>query len=83
MRNITIKICGLQKTGKSMLQYFLIKEMRNQGLNVEFIPDIDFKTEDELFHYFDQLLETNQIKFDQFNVKVETIQTNRSLPIVD
>lgn len=83
MRNITIKICGLQKTGKSILQYFLIKEMRNQGLNVEFVPDIDFTNELELFEYFEEHINWQDVDLTQFNVKVETIQTNRSLPIVD
>lgn len=78
MKKNTIKICGTAGSGKSILQYFLIKEMRNKGLIVKFVPSDDFKTERDLYQYVESFLFEGKIDLSTFEVSVETVQLNRT-----
>lgn len=75
MKEITIKVCGQAATGKSILQYLLLDSLRKHGYNVEYVPDIDFPTEQDLVDYVNTL-PINNI-FANVNIKVESVQTKK------
>ena len=75
---ITITISGTSGSGKSSISYLLKKFLEQEGINVNFEHDIDYK--DEL--HFEQLMEKNLIqRKDVLKKKIitlNTIQTNRN-----
>ena len=73
MKELTIKICGKVNSGKNIIQYLVLKELRNRGANVEFVPDEGFGTEKELNDYCEKYF-MNLETLNQFNVKVKTVQ---------
>lgn len=69
MKEVTIKICGKTCSGKSTVQYHIIKELRKLGFDVDYVPDIDYKDERD----FENRVGGSVWK--ECKIKVETVTT--------
>ncbi len=74
MNEITIKIIGAEKTGKSLVQALIISALSSMTpAELEFIPDEDFPDEDSLIKYFYSV--DRQQVFSNLKIKIETSRT--------
>ena len=77
-KNINILITGANATGKSYIRHKLTKFLKNEGINITFIPDRDYIAEFELDDYIENLeirFKDKALFIESLNISIHEINT--------